>query len=200
MLVLPTFPELEFEERRHVYLLEGMEIPSVTTLMEPLSSKVYGPIDPAVLANAAAKGTAVHNAIENYLEFEIMDIADEHKGYFDAFLDWIDKYRPVIIGTEARMYHKQLRYAGTSDLICEINGQTVLVDYKTSYQVNMMLYMVQLEGYARAWESHGVKIDDRIILHLKKDGKYMIHHSPKNAECYSVISALMTLRNYQIKF
>lgn len=200
MTVLPELKELEFEERKHTYLLNGIEIPSVTTLMEPLSSKVYGPVDPVVLANAASKGTAVHNAIENYLEFEVTDISDEHKGYFDAFLAWLDACRPVIVGTEARVYHKQLRYAGTSDLICEINGQNVLVDYKTSYQVNMMLYMVQLEGYARAWESHGVRIDDRIILHLKKDGKYAVYHSPKNAECYSVLSALLTIRNYQTKF
>ncbi len=197
---LPEFPELTFEERKHVYKLEGIELPSVTTLMEPLSSKVYGPIDPNILSAAAAKGTAVHNAIENYLEFGIEDIPQEHAGYFDAFKQWEEKYKPEVVATEAKVYHKQLRYAGTCDLICNINGVLTLIDYKTSYQVNMMLYMVQLEGYARAWESHGVPIADRAILHLKKDGKYTVEHSPKNAECYSVISALMTLRSYQNKF
>lgn len=200
MIVLPEFKELQFEERKHIYMLNGIEIPSMSALMEPLSRKVYGPVDPSVLATAAAKGTAVHNAIENYLEFGVTDIAPDFKGYFDAFLAWYEEYEPVVIGKECRVYHKQLRYAGTCDLICEINGQIVLIDFKTSYQLCMMLHMIQLEGYARAWESQGIKIDDRAILHLKKDGKYTINHSPKNAECYSVISALMTIRNYENKF
>lgn len=45
MITLPSFPELEFEERRHVYKLNGVVIPSVTTVMKPLSDDVYGKID-----------------------------------------------------------------------------------------------------------------------------------------------------------
>ena len=69
--------------------------------------------------------------------------------------------KPVALGTECKVYHKILRYAGTSDLMCIINGRLTLVDYKTSAQVNSKLCAVQLEGYDRAWESHGVKVDDR---------------------------------------
>ena len=197
---LPIFDELTFDERSHIYRLNGSEIPSVTTLMQPLSDKVYGSIDKETLSNAANKGTIVHNAIENFLDFGIEDIDSANEGFFDAFLDWYHKFQPVVIGTELCSYHKQLRYAGKTDLICQIRGATTIIDYKTTSAVNSMLCGVQLEGYARMWQSHGVKIDDRAILHLRRDGKFTMNHYPQNAECYSVLSSLITIRNYQNKF
>ena len=38
---IPQFPELEFEEQKHIYTLRGMELPSVTKIMQPLSSFIY---------------------------------------------------------------------------------------------------------------------------------------------------------------
>lgn len=197
---IPTFPELEFEEKGHVYKLDGSIIPSVTTLMEPLSKKQYDGIDPAILDRAAARGTAVHNAIENYLEFGVEDIAPEYAGYFEAFLKWYRKNNPKVLSTEHRVYHKILRYAGTSDLLCIEDGALDVVDYKTSASVNDMLCGVQLEGYDRAFESHGVKIDRRKILHLMRDGNYSVTTFPNTPEYYSVLSALLTIRNYMNKF
>ena len=46
---IPQFPELTFEEERHLYYLNGLEVPSVTTLMKPLSSDFYSTVDPEVL-------------------------------------------------------------------------------------------------------------------------------------------------------
>ena len=74
------------------------------------------------------------------------------------------------------------------------------MDYKTSASVNDMLCGVQLEGYDRAFESHGVKIDRRKILHLMRDGSYSVTTFPKTPEYYSVLSALLTIRNYMNKF
>lgn len=33
---LPFFPELRFEDKRHIYTLGGQILPSVTTVMKPL--------------------------------------------------------------------------------------------------------------------------------------------------------------------
>jgi len=199
-IIIPEFPELEFEERNHTYWLNGLEIPSVTTLMKILSDKVYGPVDPQVLANAARKGTIVHNAIDNYLEFDVVDIPEEQKPYFDAFLSWKEEVNPEILATERKVYHKALRYAGMCDLLCRIDGKVTLVDYKTSHSIQPMLYPLQLEGYAKAWGTHGLKIDDQFNLQLKKDGSYSIHRYAPNPEYYSVVCALSTLHNYESKF
>ena len=199
-IIIPDLKELSFEEKGHVYRLNGIEIPSVTALMEPLTRQVYGTVDSDVLANAAERGTSVHDSCENYALFGIEDVEQGYEGYFEAFRAWWNEKKPEILGTEKKVYHKILGYAGTSDLLCLINGQVTLVDYKTTAQVNSMLHMVQLEAYARAWESQGVTIDDRMILHIQKNGKYREYHYPKNAECWSVVTSLVTIKNYINKF
>jgi len=200
MIKLPELPELTFEEREHVYKLRGIEIPSVTTLMKPLSENVYQGIHQNVMANAASRGTAIHQAAENYLLFGIEDITTEYAPYFDAFKRWCDDYQPEVIATENRVYHKSMLFAGTSDLICKTRSGITLVDYKSTSSVNSMLCMVQLESYSRAWGTHGFEIDAQNILHLKKTGKYMVHNYPKNPEAWAVMQSLITVRNYMNKF
>lgn len=195
-IAIPQFPELTFNEFNHTYWLNELIIPSVTTLMKPLSDDFYRAVDPEVLEKAAKRGTAIHNAVENFARFGIEDIPPAYAGYFQAFRTWCELRQPEVLATECRVYHKILRYAGTADLICVIDGRVTLVDYKSSAQVNSKLCAVQLEGYDRAFESHGVKIDDRMILHLSKDGKHSEVPFQRNAKCWSVLSALMTVRNY----
>ena len=195
MVKIPEFPELTFRDEDHTYTLNGIEIPSVTTLMKPMSAETYKTVDPDTLNRAARRGTAVHNALENYAKFDIEDIDPDLRGYFDAFLNWWELRKPEVIATECRLYHKIMRYAGTADLICLIDGKVTLVDYKTSSQVNTKLCAVQLEGYDRAFESHGIKIDNRLILHLSKND-YQEVPFERNAKCWSVLSALITVRNY----
>lgn len=84
---IPQFPELEFEEQKHIYTLHGMELPSVTKIMQPLSSFIYSRVDARTLNAAADKGTIVHNACENFIKFGIVDILAGYSGYMDAFLN-----------------------------------------------------------------------------------------------------------------
>ena len=57
------FSDLEFDERSHTYKLNGAVLPSVTTIMKPLSDDKYSTVRADVLGNAANKGSIVHNAI-----------------------------------------------------------------------------------------------------------------------------------------
>ena len=128
MVVLPdTAKALTFDDRRHIYRLKGIELPSVTQVMKPLSDETYRSVEPRVLNRAADKGTAVHNAIENYISFGIEDIDPEFSGYFIAFLRWYQEFNVKPIASEYRLYHKFMGYAGTADLICDIGGQLHLV-------------------------------------------------------------------------
>lgn len=195
MVKIPEFPELTFDEAGHIYRLNGLVIPSVTTLMKPLSDDFYRTVDSEVLDRAAKRGTAIHNAVENFTEFGIRDIAPQYAGYFESFLQWWELRKPEPLAMEHKVYHKILRYAGTADLICVIGGRLTLVDYKSSAQVNSKLCAVQLEGYDRAFESQGVKVEDRLILHLSKSG-YQEVPFQRSSKCWSVLSSLMTIRNY----
>jgi len=70
--------------RRLIYL-NGLEVPSVTTLMKPLSSDFYSTVDPEVLNKAAKRGTAIHNAVENYAKFGIEDMCRD-SWHFESLL------------------------------------------------------------------------------------------------------------------
>ena len=196
MVEIPEMSELTFEERAHIYRLDDMVVPSVTTLMKPLSEDYYQGISTEVLTMAAARGTAVHNAIENYVRFGIEDIDPQYEGYLTAFKKWWGLRKPEVIATEQKVYHKILRYAGTADLLAVINGRLTMVDFKTSAQVNTKLCDVQLEGYDRAFESHGIKVEDRLILHLKRTEDFSEVPFKRSAKSWSVLSALLTIHNY----
>ena len=65
----------------------------------------YGGISKRTLENAAIKGSAVHNSIENWIKFGIDDIPSEHRGYFNGFMEWWKQYKPRVFGSEVRIYH-----------------------------------------------------------------------------------------------
>lgn len=198
---IPEFDELEFEEEKHIYRLDGAYIPSVSTVMKPLSQALYYGVDDEVLNKAAMRGTAVHNAIENYVLYGIKDIDPDYEGYFRAFRDWWKETNPTCLATECRVYHKVLRYAGTADMPVVIGNEKILVDFKTSASVNKMLTGVQLEAYSKAYESHGVNFDGKAILHLKSDGKYGWNYYPKNdTESWMVFGALLTVNSHIQKY
>ena len=150
---------------------------------------------------AAERGTAIHNAAENFALYGIEDIEPRYAGYFEAFLKFWEEQSPEPLATESRVYHKFLRYAGTADLPCVIDGKKVLIDYKTSATVNRMLTGVQLEAYARAYESHGFRFDEKAIVHLKSDGSYqMVRYKANDIESWQVFSSLMVVWNHIQKY
>jgi len=194
---IPDMPELEFAESTHIYKLNGIIIPSVTTVLGPLNNLKYDGISEKTLENAAEKGSAVHKAIENFIEFGIEDIESEHRGYFDGFMKWWQEKKPEPVGVERRVYHRVMLYAGTVDLIAYIDGVLTLIDYKTTYAMNDMTFSVQLEGYSQALKSFGIQVQNKMILHLKKDGSYAVHEYPVNDPVrWRVFGSLKTVYDY----
>lgn len=196
-MTFPSMDELEFEEARHIYRIGEEVLPSVTTLMKPLSDGFYKSVNETVLQKAAARGTAVHNAAENWIKFGIEDIPGEFQGYFNAFRDWWDKHKPIVVGSELRLYHKLLRYAGTGDLVCIIGEELWIIDYKSTSVLSEMLVRVQLEAYAKALESHGVKAARKGALHLRKDGSWDFPSFPAgDSAAWRVFGGLKTIHDY----
>lgn len=202
LFVAPEFPELKFNEKNHTYWLYGTRIPSVSELMRPLSDSMYKGIDAEILDLAAARGSAVHEAIENFAKYGIEDCETEHRGYFDGFLAWVKENRVEILASETMAYNRVYRYAGTLDLICNVRGERWLVDVKTTAQVNRMLTSVQLEAYEEALASHGIAVDRKAVLHLKKTGKHQVHITDKasGAEAWTTFGALMTVYSHIQKY
>lgn len=199
-VVLPdTSKVLTFDEDKHIYRLNGIIVPSVTQVMKPLSDETYRDVDSKVLRRAAGKGTAVHNAIENYLDFGIEDVDPDYSGYFTAFLRWFDEYKPRVIATEYRLYHKFMGYAGTADLICDIGGKLYVIDYKTTQRIEELLVKVQLKAYSQALGSLGAEPKRAASLHLKKDGTFDFQTHDGGVESWQVFSSLLMVLRYKQK-
>ena len=194
---LLNIPELTFEDATHTYRLNGAEIPSVSRIMEPLSSFEYQGVDDKTLERAANRGTSVHNSIKDWLLFGIDTTNPEYRGYMDGFLDWWEFVKPVLIASEMRVYHKLFRYGGTVDLLANIDGDITLIDYKTTSRLIDKNCRVQTEGYSQALGSHGIVVKSKHILHLQSNGKWKFPEFPaKDAEAWRVFSGLKTVYDY----
>lgn len=193
----PEFPELKFDDEHHIYRLDGTIIPSVSSIMEPLSGAKYAGISGRTLEKAANKGTSVHNSIENFIKFGIEDVNPAHRGYFNAFREWWEKKQPELVGSECRIYHKILQYGGTIDLLAYIRGALTLVDFKSTYALSDMTCGVQLEAYAQALASHGIHVEQKMILQVKKDGKHVERSYPANdSQRWRVFGSLKCVYDY----
>lgn len=78
-------------------------------------------------------GTAVHAACESYaLSGMRPKVDDEVRPFLRQFDRFLSEFQPKYIATEVTVYHPTYGYAGTADAFMEIDGQRVIVDYKTS--------------------------------------------------------------------
>ena len=179
---LPELSELEFDEEAHIYRLRGEEVPSVTQLLKLLPDNDYANIPEAVLYNAARRGTAVHEAIEYYTLYGIEEYSEECEPYMAAFKAFWEGFGGTVLGSEVRIYNdcdtdeeRELygtAYAGTLDLLAARDDKIVLMDFKCTSKILKKKYALQLEAYARALKKFGIPVDEKIVVQLKKDGKF----------------------------
>lgn len=162
---------LFFDPDTHTYYWKGEKVPSVTEIAKPISSERLNELPKWVVENARKRGKAVHEYAEEYLlcgELDFDRIEPEYLPYVENFVNWARTYKPKVLYTEYKMGCAE--FAGTTDLICKIDGKIVLVDYKTTSAVDKKSLSVQLEGYNRLAKLYRIKVDRFMYLHLQKDG------------------------------
>lgn len=167
---------IKFEEEGHRYLLDGVQIPSVTQIMKPMSLMVYENIGQSTLMQAADKGTRAHEQISNHIIYDILETDEDTKPYVEAFLKWESAYKPVFIASERLLYHRMMRYAGTCDILAFVtpdDGKGVdIIDIKTTSTLHHNMLAVQLGAYAEALKSESFNVRDLYGLQLLSDGSY----------------------------
>lgn len=183
---------LEFKEETHQYFYNGLEVPSVTQIISASNVGALDNIPTSILDNASERGTAVHQAIEFYNKYQFSNISDDYKGYFEAYKKWREQRAEyeVKIKSELQVYHKILNYAGTIDmLITNTKNKNILVDIKTTNELNMKYVSLQLSAYKEALHSQGIEVEGMYVLWLKNDGTYEYKEVPdkKNIFMYSLL-------------
>jgi hypothetical protein len=81
---------------------------------------------------AASVGTDVHAYCDAIARGEKPDVPPPYQPYLNAFRAWLDATGPRIVTSEQMGVNLTLGYAGTFDLIYELDGKRWLVDIKTS--------------------------------------------------------------------
>ena len=129
-----------------------------------------------IMRRAGKEGTQVHEAIETLLDGEELHWMDDYGNakynekvweMINKFVDFWQTYKPELISTEEFVYSDEYRYAGTADLVCKLDGETWLIDFKTSNSLHKS-YDLQLASYAKALgEAKGIEIERTGILWLK---------------------------------
>lgn len=174
MIAMPD-SKLDFDEVKHIYSLRGIQLPSVTQIMKPMSLMLYSDIPKQTLTEAANRGTRAHEQISNAVLYGVIESDEDTKPYIDAFELFEDMYNPVWIASEYRTYHKQLRYAGTIDLLGYVtpdDGEGIdVIDLKTTAAWHPVMLATQTSAYADALRSHGIKVRKQYGLQLLRTGK-----------------------------
>lgn len=176
-----------YDETNHKYYRDGKELPSVTGICDPISFERLDALQKAMVERAKQRGSRCHELAEEYLlvgELDIDEIETEYIPYMQQFVLWAKTYKPKVFYTEKKLFCDL--FAGTLDLICEIDGKTIIVDYKFTSQIDKKSLSVQLDGYNRLANINGIRVDECWFLHIKKDG-YVFKPITKDSEWFDLL-------------
>ena len=176
-----------YDEETHKYYVDEVEKPSVTEICSPISAERLNALQQNLLDRARARGSRCHELFEQYMllgELDEEEIEPDYFPYIRQFVLWARTYRPKVIFTEKQLFGDE--FCGTCDLICEIDGKTLLIDYKTTSAIDKKSLSVQLEGYKRLCDKYGIHIDECWYLHIKKDG-YVFKPIKRNARWFDIL-------------
>lgn len=170
---------LEYFDDTHTYLYDGLILPSVTQILGVKYRNDYASVPPAVLNNAAQRGTAVHKAIENFNVSDYDDGSEAVRNF--KFLqkqygfEVLDSELPLVI------FKDDIPIAcGRLDMTMLIDGQTGIADIKTVSALNKEKIAYQLNLYRIGlMQSYGVDAKFLKIIHIR-DGIRKFIDSPIN--------------------
>jgi hypothetical protein len=184
-----TIPfELEFEKTNHVYTVFGKPIPSVTTVMKAVGTySDYAGIPEHILMRAADIGNEVHRVVEKWAkegDWALQTDDTSAVAYLVGFKEFIEMGIFTPLHSEIQLYDPELWYAGTIDLVGEMNNRICIVDVKTTNKLNENAIGLQTAAYGNLigiWGAdligiYGNEID-RFALHLTKKGKWALHRA-----------------------
>ena len=166
-----------FEEATHTYIVDGVELPSVTHICRFLHYDTAVNAKPWLRDVAADRGTRIHayTAMLDYGEpLGDEDIDMDCLGYVKAYRRFLEDYKPQWDGIETVLGSTKLGYAGTVDRYGKIGKDSVVLDIKTGSSVNRIAVNSQLWGYENLLEEKSFEADLSFVLLLRKDGTYVL--------------------------
>src|SRR3989338_5680697 len=136
---------VDFFKQKYGYEIEGVWLPRVTAVTS-LISKSF------LFSNqgSADWGTLVHSTVASILKKEAIEMLPSVQPSLAAFHAWQREYEVKILDPRAhiekRVYDMEAGYAGTIDMIAQVQGRVGEVDLKTSNGIREE-YFLQTAAY-----------------------------------------------------
>lgn len=161
------------------YKVEGIKVPSVTTILGRYKNStgliiwsnklgLEGKSYHAELNKAGDIGTALHELAELHIKGDYYELPEDSivQECFNKFKDWWSEQNYEVNFTEKSFCCRKYKYGGTADLL--VNGDTI-IDFKTSKAVYDD-HLVQMSAYRYMIEEQdGIEINKGILARFGKE-------------------------------
>lgn len=178
--------DLEYYDEEHLYLFEGLILPSVTQIIDKKFND-YAGVPKDILNRAAERGTKVHKQIENFCKSGIDDgsTAIRHFKFLQSQYNFevLDNEMPLVI------FMDDVPVAcGRLDMTIEMDGKVGIADIKTCSALNKEKIAYQLNMYRLGlMQTYGVQAEFLKIIHIRDDKRKFIDMPINEAETYKLI-------------
>lgn len=148
----------------HWYKVGDEYYPSVTSVLQCISKgygydewqKSVGHNADIIVKKAQESGSKLHGAIEKqFLQgLELTPDGFEEQEWIKMcnFANWYNDLNIQAEEVEVEVYSENLKIAGTADLICIINGERWLLDWKTGNNIYSTSHL-QVAAYVQMWNA-----------------------------------------------
>lgn len=160
---------LEYIDDSHTYICDGVMVSSITQMLKLKFGGKYSGVNRSVLNRAAEKGTAVHDAIEQYCKHGTESDLPELRNF--KFLQ--KQYKFEVLGNEVPVIlycGTQPIAAGRLDLVLAIENKVGGADIKRTATLDKEYLAYQLNLYRIAYrQSYGVEWEFLRGIHLREN-------------------------------
>lgn len=166
---------LEYFDEGHIYLVDGLVVPSITQLLKVKFGNKYEHVSRATLERASEAGTQVHDAIQRVCETgEIADFPEVRNFLFlqkQYGFKVLENEVPVIL-----FLNDEPISAGRLDMVIEMGGQVGGADIKRTSALDKDYLAYQLNLYRIAYrQCYGIEWDFLRGIHLRNDVRKFVN-------------------------
>ena len=167
--------------------------PNIITNESDVFSAVYGTRN-----KAGERGKTIHSFLEILKRGNPLPITPkEYQGYVQALQSWWNTHNPEILELEKLVYSNKFGYAGTTDLIANINKEIWVIDIKTGKAIYPE-HKLQISAYRQCLIEMDKKVDKFGVVLLKEDSNFEFIESENCLEAFLHAKALFEWKNKYI--
>lgn len=172
---------LTFSADAHTYELDGVRVPSVTTVLRASGLIDFNGIPRPILEAARRRGTIVHQAIHFYNEDDL-DLETferdfpSYAGYLRSWIALAESGRLQTVLCEHRVASRKYRYAGTIDWLGVFDGHGAILDFATGDPEDCAKDL-QTAGYLSAALEWSREVGEEALAAFIKSQRFLARYS-----------------------